>query len=67
MGKNNTTNLPEPHLSQKSQNNNVIVKLKDPGIPSTHFPLTSSHNKMQGSVVLKQGMAVPLLCTYESK
>lgn len=29
---------PKPHLSQKSQNNNVIVKLKYPGIPSTHFP-----------------------------
>lgn len=31
-------NPQESHLSQKSQNNNVIVKLKDPGIPSTHFP-----------------------------
>lgn len=28
----------ESHLSHKAQNNNVIVKLKDPGIPSTHFP-----------------------------
>lgn len=58
-----------PHLSQGSQNNKVIVKLKDTGIPFTHFPWhnKSSHNKMQGSVVRKQVTAVPLFCTYETK
>lgn len=36
LKKNN--NKKNPYPSQESQNNKVIVKVKDTGIPSTHFP-----------------------------